>query len=342
MRVLVASAHVHFVRGGAEACVDNLVHALKRAGHEVDTLTMPFYRTPIAKLNTLIDFHEQLPFESFWKTTDKVIALRFPAFYLPHPDLTIWALHQFREALDLFDWGYPDRSAEAIALRNRVLKADRDAFKHAKRTFTIAQTVSKRLKDSINFDAPALYQPPPDAESIYEGEYLDYIFAPSRLEEMKRQTLLIEAMRYVESPVRVVIAGEGSLHERCKQLIEAHELQDRIVLTGAISREEMLAFYAHCLGVFFAPFDEDYGYITLEAMLAGKPVITCTDSGGPTEFVIDQHTGYIAEPDAQTIAHWIDQLYCNKRLAKELGQNGKQTYRDKNISWDHVVTKLVA
>ncbi len=341
MRILVASAQVPFVRGGAEACVDNLMLALKRAGHEVDTLSLPFYRTPISKLNKLIDFHQQLPFESFWKSTDRVIALRFPAFYLPHPDLTIWALHQFREALELFDWGYPDQSAEAIALRNRVLKSDREAFKHAKRTFTIAQTVSKRLKDSIGFDAPALYQPPPDAESIYEGEYLDYIFAPSRLEEMKRQPLLIEAMRYVESPVRVVIAGEGSLLERCKQLIEAYDLQDRIVLTGAISREEMLAFYAHCLGVFFAPFDEDYGYITLEAMLASKPVITCTDSGGPTEFVVDQNTGFITEPDAQEIAQCIDRLYNNKRLAKQLGQQGKQAYHDKNISWDHVVSKLI-
>ena len=39
------------------------------------------------------------------------------------------------------------------------------------------------------------------------------------------------------------------------------------------------------LGVIFPPLDEDYGYVTLEAMLAAKPVITCTDSGGPLEFV---------------------------------------------------------
>ena len=30
----------------------------------------------------------------------------------------------------------------------------------------------------------------------------------------------------------------------------------------------------------FAPFDEDYGYVTLEAFEARKPVVTASDSGG--------------------------------------------------------------
>ena len=37
----------------------------------------------------------------------------------------------------------------------------------------------------------------------------------------------------------------------------------------------------------FAPFDEDFGYVTLESFLAHKPVITATDAGGPLEFVED-------------------------------------------------------
>ena len=45
--------------------------------------------------------------------------------------------------------------------------------------------------------------------------------------------------------------------------------------------------YAHSLGVIFPAVDEDYGYVTLEAMLSSKPVITCADSGGPLEFVVD-------------------------------------------------------
>jgi len=45
--------------------------------------------------------------------------------------------------------------------------------------------------------------------------------------------------------------------------------------------------------VVFPPFDEDLGYVTLEAMLAAKPVITCNDSGGPMEFVRDRENGLL-------------------------------------------------
>ena len=51
------------------------------------------------------------------------------------------------------------------------------------------------------------------------------------------------------------------------------------------SDDELIELYAGALGVIFPPYDEDYGYVTLEAFLAHKPVITTTDAGGPNEFV---------------------------------------------------------
>ena len=76
-------------------------------------------------------------------------------------------------------------------------------------------------------------------------------------------------------------------------------------------------------------------------MLSSKPVITCTDSGGTLEFVVDQETGSIVEPEPKQIAEKIDWLYENQQKAKKLGQNGLKAYRDKNISWDNVVAKLL-
>ena len=84
----------------------------------------------------------------------------------------------------------------------------------------------------------------------------------------------------------------------------------------------MLGYYACSLAVFFGPQDEDYGYVTLEAMLARKPVITCTDSGGPLEFIIEDQTGLVTAPDAEALAAAIDKLYENEPLAIELGAAG--------------------
>ena len=91
----------------------------------------------------------------------------------------------------------------------------------------------------------------------------------------------------------------------------------------------------------FPPIDEDYGYITLEAMLSSKAVITATDSGGTLEFMQDQQTGFIVNPDPIELAQKLDWIYNNKQKTKQLGQNALEFYKSKNITWQNVVNKLM-
>jgi glycosyltransferase involved in cell wall biosynthesis len=116
----------------------------------------------------------------------------------------------------------------------------------------------------------------------------------------------------------------------------------RVEWLGQISESQKRELYAHALGVIYPPLDEDYGYVTLEAMLAAKPLVTCSDSGGPLEFVRDQETGLIVEPNARSMAAALDSLWKNRTDAKSWGENGLDLYREMNISWKHVVQKLLA
>ena len=73
----------------------------------------------------------------------------------------------------------------------------------------------------------------------------------------------------------------------------------RVELPGFVTDDDLVALLAGCLGVVYAPYDEDYGYVTLQAFLAGKPVITTTDSGGVLEWVEHGVTGLVVEPTAE-------------------------------------------
>src|SRR5690606_17211306 len=96
--------------------------------------------------------------------------------------------------------------------------------------------------------------------------------------------------------------------------------------------------YAGARAVVFAPFDEDYGYVTLEAFAAHRPVVTASDSGGVLEFVEHEVSGLVAEPTGEAIGEAMARLAADPALAARLGRAGYDRTRD--ISWDGVIDAL--
>lgn len=345
MRIAVTTVQVPFIRGGAEILAEGLVKAIREAGHEVDEISMPFRFYPVSEVKRSIDVWESENFEYMnGYTMDVVICLKFPTFYLKHPNKVAWLIHQHRAVYELWDTPFTEglsNTNEGKNLRQDIIKRDTKALKSFQKVYTIAKTVSERLQYFNQISSIPLYNPPRLANYFYTAPAEPYIFFPSRLEDLKRQDLLIKAMQYVKSPVVALLAGEGGKKINLKQLISQLNLNQRVRLLGQITDEEMLGFYAHSLGVFFGSYNEDYGYVTLEAMLASKPVITCTDSGGSLEFVVNEETGFVVEPNPEEVAQAIDDLYFNQKRAVEMGKAGLEKYHALDISWDNVLQKLL-
>jgi len=344
MRIALTTVQVPFVSGGAESLARGLANALVRAGHEVDIVSAPFRFAPAAEVMKSIELWEREDFCRFDAgCVDAVISLKFPTYYLAHPRKIVWLLHQHRAVYELFGTSYGiDGSDPAnTALRTAIVERDTRFLGSAGAVFTISRRVSERLMASNGVPSTPLYHPPPGADALYCSESLAYIFAPSRLEALKRQELLVRAMQHVRAPVAAIIAGDGGGHQALTSLIDRLGLHARVRLIGRVDQGEMRAWYANALGVFFAPHDEDYGYVTLEAMLACKPVITCTDSGGPLEFVTDQETGLVVLPAPEAVADAIDTLHARRERAADMGRAGRERYRELGIGWDRVAGALL-
>ncbi len=333
MRIAIATVRTPFVEGGAEAHAAGLLAAFRRAGHDADIVTMPFRFEPEHAVRRGV---EQWLTEDFTclgvPTPDRVVCLRFPAYYLLHPQKTLWLLHQHRSVYDEWETHAP-RTPEAEALRELVQRLDTEHLAAIPRRYANSKTVAARLEHYNGVQAAPLYHPPPLAGKLYHADPLPYVFAPSRLERHKRQTLLIEAMRYVHSPVFALVSGSGGQRAIYESEIVELGLEHRVRLIGELDERDLLAFYAHCFAVFFGPRNEDLGYVTLEAMLARKPVITCEDSGGPLEFVRHKDTGMIAAAEPRAIAQAIDELWAMPGHGAGLGSNGYQHYEAMDISW---------
>src|SRR5437762_4677320 len=213
---------------------------------------------------------------------------------------------------------------------------DTTALSECRALFTISRNVASRLRRYNGLEGTPLY-PPPHHLGLYRRDgYGDYLFYAGRLDRLKRLDLAIDAMKRVRSGARLKIAGAGPLEPELRKQIQGLGVEDRVELVGFVSADDLVSLYAGCRAAYYAPLNEDYGYVTVEAFLSRKPVVTTSDAGGVLEFVTDGQTGLVSEARAEAIAEAIDRLWSwpEARL-REMGEGGRS--RVAGISWDHVI-----
>ena len=343
-RVLVVTSSAPFVRGGHMVIAEETVAAFRRAGHEAE-----IFETPTNRFGRQFDAYEATRLTDVsegadGRAIDQIITMRYPAFALRHPRHVCWLTHTMREYYDLWDsvmagFGRKGRLKETVR-RFFIHRLDRRLLtRNVSKLFTISQTVTDRLQHFIDVPSTVLHPPAPARDYRCEG-YEPYVFAVSRLHALKRMDLLIEAMAAMKDrSLRAVIAGEGDDAARLRTLIREKGLEARIDLVGPLSEGAKLDHFARCRAVYFAPQNEDYGFVTLEAMSSGKAVLTATDSGGPTEQVEPNSTGWILRPEPAAFAETLDQLAGDPGLAERVGRNGL-AYAARH-TWDGVVRTLL-
>jgi glycosyltransferase involved in cell wall biosynthesis len=344
MRVAVVSSAVPFIKGGARNIVDWLATELRRAGHEAEVVYLPFSDDPAR----LLSQHAAMRWVEL-DDADVVICIRAPAHLIRHPRKVVWFIHHIRYYYDLWDTPYRAFPADPVhvALRDTLRRIDTAALGEAHRLFTNSRTVAGRLQEYNDLDAEVLYPPLFEPERFTPGDYGDEILYVSRLEHHKRQHLAIQAMRHTRSPVRLRVAGVGQNPAYLAQLQEMvwrYGLDERVVIeAGWLDEKRKADLIGGALAVAYLPFDEDsYGYPSLEAAHAARPIVTTSDSGGVIEFVQDEVNGFVREPDAASLANAFDRLFEDRELAARLGAGARARVDELNVSWDHVLDRLLS
>jgi len=313
--------------------IDSLAAQLRDRGIETDLVQLPFKWYPSREVLShalawrLLDLTE-----SGGRPIDRVIATKFPSYLVRHPNKALWLFHQFRQAYDLEDSAFGDLNDAGV--RDAARRMDGTAFGECRQIFTISGNVSRRLRVYNGVESTPLYPPPP-LEGRYRCDgYGDFILSAGRLESIKRVDLLIRAVATSKARPRCVITGEGPDKDRLMSLAKELGVADRVAFEGWVSEERLLDLYATCRAVYYAPYDEDYGFVTLEAFRSRKPVVTAPDSGGVLEWVTDEETGLVTALEAA-----IDRVMGDQALCERMGSVGYQ--RAESVTWDRVIEALV-
>jgi len=345
MKVLIVSSFVPFVHGGGRFIVDWLQEKLVEYGHEAEKIYLPFNEGPDRLLENILAYRLM----DLSAHADRLVAIRPPSHSIIHPNKVVWFIHHLRGYYDLAETKYasaPD-NASGRALRAALRRHDTQALNEARAVFTNSGVVRDRLQEFNGVSSEVLYPPLLDVGGFHNQDAGDEIVSICRLEEHKRQHLLIDAMRYVKTPVRLRICGKSASHAYEADLRRrAHEtgVEDRIELEfGWISEAAKIERLSRALASAYAPLDEDsYGYPTLEAAASGKPTLTTWDAGGTLEFVSNGQNGYITDATPIAVADGFDRLYSDRKATAAMGRAAFETIDQLNISWDHVINRLLA
>jgi glycosyltransferase involved in cell wall biosynthesis len=342
--IIVATASPPFAEGGHLVMARELVRALEECGHTATLLVTPQNRFGRQGSSYLAAWCTEVSVAHEGRRVDQVISLRYPAYAVRHDRHIVWLNHRMREYYDLWDQFSSTLSLRA-SLKERARRAiihgvDRHLLtRRVQRLFVISATVQARLHKWGGLQSEVLYPPPP-VRPYRNDRYGDYFFAVSRLTPLKRFDLLMRALAEpVAAGIRCVIAGEGSEMDALVRLRRQLDLEDRVELVGRIDEPTLLTHLAACRAVVFPTFNEDYGFVTVEAFASAKPVITCTDSGGPAELVRDAQSGYVTDPASEALARAMRALIDERTLAIRFGETGAADVA--RMTWPAAVEKLV-
>ena len=342
-RIAVVTSSPPMADGGHMVIARELTRALREAGHDADIVITPqnrFGRQASAYAATwLTDLGT-----TEGQRIDQVISLRYPSYAVRHPQHVCWLNHTMREYYDLWD-----RFSRSLSPEGRIKERVRRALIHAadryllthnvKRLFVQSRTIQQRLAMWPSLRSTVLYPPAPSRAYRCDG-YGDDVLLVSRLTALKRADLLVRALATAAGAgLRAVVAGDGEQRAVLQRLASEIGVANRVRFTGSLSEDQLVAELGRCRAVCFPTYQEDYGFVTVEAFASRKAVVTCTDSGAPAELVKDELNGFVTSATPEALASALRRLADDRGLAERLGSAAYDT--GAALTWPETVRQLV-
>jgi glycosyltransferase involved in cell wall biosynthesis len=201
----------------------------------------------------------------------------------------------------------------------------------------ISQAVAKELRQSIPPEKLKVVYPwvsvqecglvnPSIAFEAYRDADIRCVFV-GQLKEEKRPGDAIKATaelvhRGQKPQLYIIGSGSAEYEAYLRSLIRRNAIEHNVTLLGHVENPFELILNMDCL-LMCSP-AEAFGRVTVEAMMAGKPVVGARGGATP-ELISDGFNGLLYSPGSHSeLADRIDYLYKNPIAGRRMGQNGKR------------------
>lgn len=161
-----------------------------------------------------------------------------------------------------------------------------------------------------------------------------------RLDPTKGIDLLIRSFAVVarefDDAVLVLVGGDMGHNEEFRQRVGSLGLDDRVIFTGFVSKEEKVAAYTDA-DVFVTPSFTGFPVTFLEACLCGAPIVT-TGKGDLLGW-IDNVVGFNTEYTPEALADAIGRLLADDALRARFSEQARELVRTR-YNWKAIVSDI--
>ncbi|MDE1851522.1 MAG: glycosyltransferase [Candidatus Micrarchaeota archaeon] len=366
MKVLIAQPYIN-LRGG----VDRVI--LKVAEHyKAKILTLEydrkgsfdeFSKLEIEVVGKKVPLSGMLPYRasqgfrygySFYNLKleedyDVINAHISPSEWIRHRnERVLWYCHTPpREVYDLYDTRMKSRGAKEKLVYAAMAKAYRmiasGVTNDIEEIATNSETTKQRIMRYYSRSATVINPGIDSAGYRNEGDERFFLY-PSRILVNKRQDYVIDAFKRFSKASNgrygLVIAGSLSKdpeHRAYYDRIREMAKGSNVKILSNIGEAKLRSLYSTCSAVLFSAINEDFGFIPLEAMASGKPVISVNE-GGPKETIVEGRTGFLVNSPKE-MAERMRFVAEHKDLAARMGKDGRRRV-EKEYSWSRFFEKL--
>ena len=263
------------VEGGHLVIARALVAAARAAGHDAHLVVTPDYGFGRFAASVPANWRTDVS-EEVGRPVDQVISLRYPSYAVRHLAHVCWLNHTMREYHDLWP-----RFSGAISPRARVKERVRKALIHAADRWLLTRNVTKVFAQSRTIErrlvaglGRARRRPvSAAAAACLPVRQLRRLHLRRVAPDAAEARWICSSARWLSRPA--VMCGRSS-QATAKSVAALESLAatlgvaGRVTFAGRISDEAMLDHLGRCRAVCFAPFDEDYGFVTVEAFASRK------------------------------------------------------------------------
>ncbi len=179
-----------------------------------------------------------------------------------------------------------------------------------------------------------------------------YVFALSRIDSNKGHVELLRAFAHVRRacPDVYLVIGGGSKEPRQHEIdvrkgflevIDELELEDRVIFTGYIPDEEIMAYYRRA-ELFVLPSKyEPFGMTTTEAMSCGTPVVVTRFGGIRRDLTEGEDALLVDVSNPDEFAAAMIRVLTDAGLRAHLAAGALRTAHEK-FSWEGIARRHVA